>query len=93
MVYRYSRAIQIQFSLQEQITNSGIMSLSTRVEVNHSEDVNTSTVAPETTSPAQVQPLKHAAYNLPKLLYTNPRSIVSKIDELDEIIKLKSECQ
>ena len=34
--------------------------------------------------------LKRATYNLRKLLFTNPRSIVSKINELDEIIKLNN---
>ena len=71
-------------------SSSEIIRLSTRVEVNHPEDVNTSAFAPETTSCAKVQPFKRATYNLPKLRYTNSRSIVSKIDELDEIIKLKN---
>ena len=71
-------------------SSSEIISLSTRVEVNHPDDVNTSAFAPETTSSAKEQPFKRATYNLPKLLYTNSRSIVSKIDKLDEIIKLNN---
>lgn len=75
----------------DQVAYAETTNLSTLAEVSHLErHKNTSPSAINPTIPAQVQPLKRNLYNLPNIFYTNSRSIMSKIDELDEIIKLNN---